>query len=146
MNAGLTPAMACTSATRMEGFAASVSLGSWKRVSPYATKRSGVFTSSRKSTVDVCALDLPEQQVSASTVTATNNTATDCARGLRRKLMMEDVPSESESYFPTTSTSNCPFSAVERKRRCVFGSRAMVLAFGAVFTVSTKEYLSGRSG
>src|SRR5882672_5374880 len=48
-------------------------------------------------------------------------------------------------FFPTTRTSNCPPSAVDRNSSWVLGSSAMVLAFGRVLTVSTAEYLSGLS-
>src|SRR5579864_8351165 len=88
INAGLTSAMDCTRATRIAGFAGSVSLGLWKRVSPYATKRNGVFTFSRKSTVDVCALDFLLQPVSASNI-ATNSTNTVFERGVGREVIVE---------------------------------------------------------
>src|SRR5579864_105462 len=84
INAGWTSAMARTSATRTDGFAATVSLGSWKRVSPYATKRNGVVTSSCKSAVDVCALDFLEQAVSARSAAPTNSTTTICGVSCER--------------------------------------------------------------
>src|SRR5208282_2374490 len=48
-------------------------------------------------------------------------------------------------YLPTTNTSNCPDSAVDKNNWCVLGSSAEVLARGRVFTVSAMEYLSGVS-
>src|SRR5580658_2943247 len=52
---------------------------------------------------------------------------------------------ENLHQLPTTSTSNCPASAVDRKRRCVLGSSAIVFALGKVLTFSTTEYLPGLS-
>src|ERR1700733_7167920 len=74
LNAGFTPAMASTKATRTSGFAASVSFGSWKRVSPYATKRNGTLVLSCRST-GVCAVDFLVQAAnpSSAAVSESNN-------------------------------------------------------------------------
>src|SRR5580700_2884770 len=55
------------------------------------------------------------------------------------------LPRYGLSYFPTTNTSNCPASAVDRKNRWVLGSSAIVFALGNVFTFSATEYLSAPS-
>src|ERR1700680_4444613 len=96
MNAGLTSAMACTRAARTAGFAASVSMGSWKRVSPYAMKRNGDFTSRRKSAGEDCAFDFFMQPIIATSVIVANNTITVCAKGGCRAVMLKVSLSESD--------------------------------------------------
>src|SRR5579871_1814790 len=66
MKAGFASAIAWTSVLRTSGSAGAVSLGSWNRVSPYATNRKGGLISNCRAAGDVWAWDLLVQATAAS--------------------------------------------------------------------------------
>ena len=60
-------------------------------------------------------------------------------------ILRTTVPTSSDRiYLPTTYTTNCPDSSVDRNSWCVLGSSAMVSP-EAESTLSITEYLSGPS-
>ena len=82
-----------------------------------------------RSMVETCALDFLVQPGRANRAATTKAKKRDRPVHLSWKVM-NNAKFEAAFYFPTTRTSNWPFSAVERKSRRVLGSSARVLARG----------------
>jgi hypothetical protein len=85
--------MAWTNAMRTGGFAALVSVGSWNRVSPYATKRNGTFTSTFNSVTpevgEAGGVDFFVQAVSGSKAVTEHKTTRTCVRRARCDFILE---------------------------------------------------------